>query len=110
VRRIYVGDPETLSWDLCNGDPRVKPGFNTLTVLVTDRYWNKVTLEPEDDAGPSEPTIQDQIGVVDIAGGATYDTQTYTFYCSSADDPNNPVTPNPGAMGHDPFGCAERCQ
>lgn len=109
VRRIFVGDPETLAWDLCNGDPKVKPGFNTFTVLVTDRSWNEVTLEPDPDSAPSEPTIQQQVGVVDVAGGATYDTQTYTFYCSSADDPNNPVSPNPGAMGHDPFGCAERC-
>ncbi len=108
VRRIFVGDPETLRWDLCNGDPKVKAGFNTFTVLVTDRPWNEVTLKADPDSGISEPTIQQQVGVVDVAGGATYDTQTYTFYCSSADDPNNPVTP--GGEGNDPFKCVERCQ
>jgi hypothetical protein len=103
VRRIPVKDAVD-KWDLCNGDPRVEPGFRTITLLVTDRPW----FQYED---PSSGDVVLETGVVDIAAGATYDTTSYTFYCSSTDDPNNPVIPGDGGdEPHDPFGCAERCQ
>lgn len=87
VRTIYVGDADS-RWDLCNGAD-AKPGFNTFTVLVTDREWNEV-VNP--DGKPVE-----EPGVVDVANGATYDLSTYTFYCGSEADEG------------DPFGCAEQC-
>jgi hypothetical protein len=102
VRTIRVGDTE--GWDLC-GDDKARQGFNTLTVLITDRFWNEVTIEAIDDM--AEAIIQ-EIGVVDVANGATFDTASYTFYCSSIDDPTNPVSP--GDEGNDPFGCVARCQ
>ncbi len=103
VRRIFVGDSD-LRWDLCN-DPLARQGFNTLTILVTDRPWNEVTLPA---AGNMEETTVPEVGVVDVANGATFDTKTYTFYCSSTNDPGNPVSP--GGEGNDPFKCVDRCK
>jgi hypothetical protein len=105
VRRIFVGDLERNLWDLC-GDPLIKPGFNTFTVLVTDRFWNEVTVPADPDTDTAETTVL-QTGVVDVAAGATFDQQSYTFYCSSTNDPTNPISP--GGDGNDPFKCADRC-
>lgn len=103
VRRILVTD-ENGRWDLCN-QADVKQGFNTFTLLVTDKPWNEVPVDIDDDDEPDE--LLPQLGVPDIASGATYDTSTYTFYCSSDNDPINPVSP--GGDGNDPFACADRC-
>lgn len=60
--------------DLCNDvDRPLALGFHTLRLIVTDKPWFI------DDQGP-------QYGVPDLAGGASYDTATYVFYC---DDKTN---------------------
>lgn len=72
VRQFVIGDPETATVDLCNrtglGAP-LEPGFHTLRFLVTDRPWY------------ADAEGRTQVGVPDLAAGATYDMRTYTFHC-----------------------------
>jgi hypothetical protein len=61
--------------DLCNDlDRPLARGFHTLRLIVTDKPWFA------DAQGRIQP------GVPDLAGGATYDTATYVFFCG---DKNN---------------------
>jgi hypothetical protein len=69
------------AFDLCNGAGRpLTPGFHTLTFIVTDREWS----ERVTDGG----MVVSNEGVPNIAAGATYDIQTYTFQCLAEGDPN----------------------
>jgi hypothetical protein len=67
------------AFDLCNGAGRpLEPGFHTVSFIVTDREWS----ERVTDEGM---TVSNE-GVPDIAAGATYDIQTYTFQCLAEPD------------------------
>ena len=70
--------------DLCNGvgTTPLARGFHTLRVIVTDAPW---FTPPAPEARPKEMQIQ-QLGVPDLAEGATYDTLTYTFHCGDKTD------------------------
>lgn len=74
LREIVFGEGGGL--DLCNAHPRedIKPGWHTLTVLVTDRDWFR---DPK--------TGRRQYAVPDIAAGATYARTDYIFYCYSSE-------------------------
>ncbi len=91
VRQITFSDL-TGRVDLCNDAGRpVGPGFHTLSFIVTDRLWFQregelVSTDSGDEGFETMPTILD--GVPDIAAGATYDIQTYVFFCQSEGDPN----------------------
>ncbi|NJK33091.1 MAG: hypothetical protein HC927_12155 [Deltaproteobacteria bacterium] len=77
-------------FDLCNGAGReVEPGFHTFSVIVSDRYWyetdpSELDSEDETAATPTPITFE---GVPNIAEGATYDVQTYVFFCYAEGDP-----------------------
>lgn len=76
LRQLVLGDTD-VPLDLCNGGRTVlAPGLHTLTVMVTDRPWFKGDLDIP------------QVGMPDLASGATFDTITYIFYChvDSGDD------------------------
>lgn len=71
--------------DLCNdaGQPLAR-GFHTLRVIVTDAPWFIPSPEePDTDTDDPDPITetQRQVGVPDIANGATYDSLTFTFFC-----------------------------
>jgi hypothetical protein len=66
-------------FDLCNDAGRtLEPGFHTLSLIVTDREWSKRITD--------EGMEVTNDGVPDIAAGATYDLQTYTFQCLAEPD------------------------
>lgn len=100
--QLGVGDDPI---DLCNdtGADVNAPGFNTLTILATDRPWfaYPVTVERPDGSTDTEDEIQ--VGVPDVPAGATYAERTFTFYCSSKE---SEALPNPPFN----FGCSEACQ
>ncbi len=78
LRELRLGEPEN-RMDLCNGASNrpLGRGFHTLRVIVTDLPWFNPGVEDTDR----------QPGVPDLAGGATFDTLSFTFYC---DDKTNP--------------------
>jgi hypothetical protein len=80
--RPYVRSIElelNAEFDLCNGAGRpLEPGFHTLSFIVTDREWSKRVTD--------EGMEVTNDGVPDIAAGATYDLQTYTFQCLAEPD------------------------
>lgn len=81
LRQINLGDPETGGIDLCNSGPVSLPrGYHTLRVIVTDAPWFNPTPDDEMNA---------EIGVPDLANGATYDTLEYVFHCSDKTDPDD---------------------
>jgi len=82
LRELSLGGAED-PIDLCNGTGTVPlaRGFHTLRVIVTDAPW--FTPPPPEEDGPQP--VQ-QFGVPDLAGGATYDTLTYTFHCDDKTD------------------------
>ena len=94
LRSIFIGD-ENAQFDLCNGNlAPLTEGWHTFTVLVTDRPWFTAEVVPE---GETEPLSVQQLGVPDIAAGASFDTSEYAFFCESQADED------------DPFDCASRC-
>ncbi len=90
VRAVNLFD-ENGRFDLCNGAGfAIEPGFHTLSVMVSDRFWFTTTpeLNAESDTADESDTIgfeaPDPVtldGVPDIAEGATYDIQSTVFYC-----------------------------
>jgi hypothetical protein len=67
------------AFDLCNGAGQpLEKGFHTLSFIVTDREWYKRISD--------EGMEVSYEGVPDIAGGATYDIQTYVFQCLAEGD------------------------
>ena len=73
------------TFDLCNG-AYAKPleyGYHTLKVMVTDRAWFKHVVEAEEDTGQEVGQEITHVGVPDLAAGATYDSITYVFHCST---------------------------
>lgn len=94
LRSIFIGDVDARI-DLCNGNlSPLSVGWHTVRVLVTDRPWFTATVSG--DEGSNETTVQ-QVGVPDVASGATFDSRDYTFFCSSQE------------VTDDPFDCANRC-
>jgi hypothetical protein len=91
VRSITLRDL-TGRFDLCNGAGQpVDPGYHTLTLIVTDRPWFQregAEVETSDggDGDPLETAAITLDGVPDIAAGATYDLQTYVFFCLTGND------------------------
>lgn len=69
LRQLPVGEYE-IPLDPCNhaDDQPLPVGFHTLKIMVTDRPWYKAKNIP-------------QVGVPDLARGATFDSVTYVFYC-----------------------------
>ncbi len=88
LRRIFIGDVNGRI-DLCNGEI-LSPGLHVATLLATDRPWFSTPLPSDPDA----PLIV-QVGVPDLASGATYDTVDYVFSCVDVNE--------------DPA-CSTRCQ
>jgi hypothetical protein len=94
VRSITLSDSN--GFDLCNGAGRpVGPGFHTLSIMVTDRMWfqrESTSVGTGDTGGTSGDPIETMPvtleGVPDIAGGATYDIQTFVFQCLEEGDDN----------------------
>lgn len=87
LHEINLGFSGGRLMDLCNdaGQPLAR-GFHTLRVIVTDAPWFiPAPEEPDTDTESSivEPVgeMERQIGVPDIANGATYDAMTFTFFC-----------------------------
>lgn len=77
LRQLVLGDTD-LPLDLCNGGRTVlAPGLHTLTVMVTDRMWFT-----------GENNVE-QIGMPDVASGATFDSITYVFRCHDPAEPGN---------------------
>ena len=85
--------------DLCNGnrgEDSLAPGTHLLEFIVTDRRWftpsGPADVSEETDTtgdvttgtGPSVP-VAPQIGVPDLAAGATFDIAAYVFECVDAD-------------------------
>jgi hypothetical protein len=87
LRALRLGEPDR-PIDLCNGASNrpLDRGFHTLRIIITDLPWFNPGVEDTDR----------QPGVPDLAGGATFDTLSFTFYC---DDKTNPEGP-----------CATQCQ
>ncbi len=87
LRRLQLGSGTT-KFDFCNlsGGSPLSEGYHTLTLIVTDRPWFTEVIEYDsegpdqtvDTAGTQEITHE---GVPDLAGGASFDTATYLFYC-----------------------------
>ncbi|MEE9386512.1 MAG: hypothetical protein V3V08_24105 [Nannocystaceae bacterium] len=99
TRKLVVkDDSEREVFDLCNPKTKEKMGqrFHTLTVVATDRPWFSVT-------GNNNPP---QVGVPDIANGATWDRLDYVFRCS---DEHEKQFDAQGVLKVDPYGCAESC-
>ncbi|MEZ4453523.1 MAG: hypothetical protein R3B09_28950 [Nannocystaceae bacterium] len=74
LRELKLGDENGTRFDLCNGagkDP-LSVGYHRLDIVVTDRPW--VTLDNE----------VVQVGVPDLAQGATFDVATYVFRCDDS--------------------------
>lgn len=89
TRRLFVGNERGI--DLCNDHGtgvKMATGYHTLTVLVTDRPWYAITP-------PGSVELIPQVGVPDIASGATWDRLDYVFHCSDSDEP--------------PFSCSQNC-
>jgi hypothetical protein len=82
LRDFTISD-ENGEVDLCNGNlgDELDWGWHTVQFIVTDRPW----FTPEQGA--------QQVGVPDLAAGATYDTTAYTFFCHhwEADPEVDPV-------------------
>jgi hypothetical protein len=94
LRSILMRDL-TGRFDLCNGAGRpVGPGYHTLSLIVSDRLWfqrDGAVVETGETGETSEPLETMPItldGVPDIAAGATYDFQTYVFFCHEEADDN----------------------
>lgn len=98
VRSITLRDL-TGRFDLCNGAGiPLAAGYHTLTLIVSDRPWfqrEAGTVDTEDggDGDPAESASVTLDGVPDISAGATYDLQTFVFYCH--------------AEGEEPCACME---
>ena len=81
LRRVLIRDT-TGTWDLCNGaGTPLTPGWHQVTLLTTDRPWFSV----QDPIDPTAPPIV-QLGVTDLAAGATQDQSHYVFHCYNGDD------------------------
>jgi hypothetical protein len=80
LRQLNLGNSEE-PIDLCNGTGMpLRRGYHTLRVVVSDAPWFSPT--GEDDVR--------ELGVPDLANGATYDTLEYVFYCDDKSNPDNP--------------------
>lgn len=80
LRQLNLGTSEE-PIDLCNGTGMPLPrGYHILRVLVSDAPWFSPTGEDSDR----------ELGVPDLANGATYDTLEYVFYCDDKTNPDNP--------------------
>lgn len=78
LRELTLGNPEKGGIDLCNGiGLPLSYGFHTLRIIVTDAPW----FNPTDDENDRE------VGVPDLANGATYDTLEFVFFCDDRSDP-----------------------
>lgn len=71
LRVLNVGYDNEI--DLCNraNSTPLKSGYHELRIIVTDRPWFKADAKG----------VLGQVGVPDIAGGATFDTISYIFRC-----------------------------
>lgn len=79
LRQLNLGNQDE-PIDLCNGiGLPLSRGYHTLRIIVTDAPW----FNPTDDENDRE------IGVPDLANGATYDTLEYVFFCDDKSDPEN---------------------
>ena len=97
LRSVFIGDVDARI-DLCNGNlSPLSVGWHTVRVLVTDRPWFTTSVTGGGQGDGGETTVQ-QIGVPDVAAGATFDSRDYTFFCSNQEEDG------------DPFDCANRCQ
>jgi hypothetical protein len=88
LREFTVGD-ENGEVDLCNGNAgdELAHGWHTLQFIVTDRPWFTPVVRDSDgnvvvDENGDPELAPQQVGVPDLAGAATYDVTSYTFYCS----------------------------
>ena len=80
LRQLSLGSSEGRI-DLCNGiNLPLARGYHTLRVIVTDAPWFNPTSDENDR----------EVGVPDLANGATYDTLDYVFFCDDKSDPDNP--------------------
>ena len=83
LRQLNLGlpsDDRADQIDLCNGAGLpLSLGYHTLRVIVSDAPWFNPTDDEQDR----------QIGVPDLANGATYDTLEYVFHCDDKSDPDN---------------------
>ena len=83
LRKLNLGlpsDDRADQIDLCNGAGLpLSLGYHTLRVIVSDAPW----------FNPTEDEQTREIGVPDLANGATYDTLEYVFHCDDKSDPEN---------------------
>lgn len=82
LRQLLIGDLSEGLFNPCfeNGQP-LEPGLHELTIMVTDRFWLSVPAVNDPDV------LDPQLGVPDLANGATFDMTRYVFSCVAADDP-----------------------
>lgn len=90
LRQVNLGNDEQGGIDLCNGAGiPLSRGYHTLRVIVSDAGWFNPTPDDENNL---------EVGVPDLANGATYDSVEYVFHCSDKNDPDD-------KLAH----CATRC-
>lgn len=100
--RFRFGKDGGLGTDLCNDDDgeKLTPGLHNLQIMVTDRPFFRYPRldalgEPVLRPDGSQQMLQ-QIGMPDLAGGATWAIANYVFECVQAD-----------TMGGDACDCEE---
>lgn len=122
ARQFLIDDgTEAHSVDLCNGalgENALERGWHTVQFIVTDRFWfTPVIFEcpgggtdcsdadkvPATDGDGTVLTAPPQIGVPDVAAGATYDSTSFHFFCRDA-------LADPDVFPEDAMECQDQCE